>query len=368
MKIIHTEASCGWGGQEIRILTEAQGMIKRGHTVELLCPEDSVIYRESDRYGVTAISLDIRRKNLTGLFRVWSYFKKHGSSIDVVNTHSSTDSWLVALAFLFVKHPPGLVRTRHLSTRINKKWSTYWLYQKAATHIVVTGAKLKEQLINENHFSPNKITSVPTGIDLGQYMPTSSKSASALGLSEGFIYVGILATLRDWKGHEDLFDALGLLKNDFHNLRCLVVGDGPYHEKLVEHAESKGILALIDFVGHQENPVPWLQAMSIFVLPSWGDEGVSQSLMQAMACALPVICTDVGSQTEVIDHGVSGLIVGTRKPSEVAQAIKMLLENEDYSKKLAARARQVAIDKCGIDLMLDRMEKIFLSSAPNLSN
>ena len=67
MRILHTEASLGWGGQEIRILTEAAGMIARGHSVELVCPPDARIFSEAGRYGVRANALPVARKRPFGL-------------------------------------------------------------------------------------------------------------------------------------------------------------------------------------------------------------------------------------------------------------------------------------------------------------
>ena len=98
MKILHTEASRGWGGQEIRILTEAAGMIARGHAVELACPADARIFAEAPRYGIPAHALPIGRKNLAGLRAMRAFLRDH--PCDVINTHSSTDTWLVALASL----------------------------------------------------------------------------------------------------------------------------------------------------------------------------------------------------------------------------------------------------------------------------
>ncbi|MEK7206532.1 MAG: glycosyltransferase family 4 protein, partial [Pseudomonadota bacterium] len=113
MHIVHTEASRGWGGQEIRVLTEAEGMIRRGHRVTLLCPPDARILAEAGLRNVPVAVLPIGRKRLRGILAVYRWLKANPA--DVVNTHSSTDTWLVALAALLLKNPPPLVRTRHIS-------------------------------------------------------------------------------------------------------------------------------------------------------------------------------------------------------------------------------------------------------------
>lgn len=358
MKILHTEASCGWGGQEIRILTEARGMIRRGHDVHLVCPAEARIFKEAAAYDVPVTALPIGRKRLGPLLAMRRFLAGH--RFDVVNTHSSTDSWLAAVACRTLVGAPAIVRTRHLSTAVNNSWTTRWLYEKACAHVVVTGEALKAQLVRDNGFTAARLTSVPTGIDLDRFQPLPRNAArKALGLPEDSVYVGILATLRDWKGHTVLFEALSLLLPAIPALRLLIIGDGPYRDRLDLRAKALGITDRIDFVGHRDDAEKWLPALDVFALPSWGDEGVSQALMQAMACALPIVTTPVGSLTEVIHDGQTGLIVPPRNPQALADAIADLLGHPDKAASLGAAARALAESRCGESLMLDRMEEIF---------
>lgn len=358
MKILHTEASCGWGGQEIRILTEARGLIRRGHQVELACPAEARIFAEAPAYGVPVHALPIGRKKLRCLFALRDFLQQH--RFDVLNTHSSTDSWLAALACRTLADAPAIIRTRHLSTPVNRGWTTRWLYEQGCAHVVVTGEALKRQLVNDNGFSAEHMTSVPTGIDTARFcLRERSAVREALGLSSTAVYVGILATLRDWKGHTVLFEALASLLPQRPELRLLVIGDGPYRDRLDSKAEALGLTDRIDFVGHRTDAELWLAALDVFALPSWGDEGVSQALMQAMACALPIVTTPVGSLTEVIHDGATGLIVPPRDAVALAAAIARLLDDSSLAGRLGQAARKLAEERCGEALMLDRMEDIF---------
>lgn len=358
MKILHTEASCGWGGQEIRILTEARGLIGRGHQVELVCPAEAQIYAAAPDYGVPVRALPIGRKNLRGLLELHGFLRQR--HFDVVNTHSSTDSWLAALACRTFADAPPVVRTRHLSTPVNRGWATRWLYEHGCAHVVVTGEALKKQLETDNGFPADHMTSVPTGIDTVRFSPCDRDAVrAALGLPVAAVYVGILATLRDWKGHTVLFDALSQLLPARPELRLLVIGDGPYRDRLDARASALGLSEYIDFVGHRTDAELWLAALDVFTLPSWGDEGVSQALMQAMACALPIVTTPVGSLTEVIHDGKTGLIVPPRDAQALAAAIVSLLDDPQLAARLGKAARRLAEERCGEALMLDRMEAIF---------
>src|SRR5215471_7699891 len=113
LSILHTESSLGWGGQEIRILSESRGMILLGHDVKLICPAESRIFAEAPRWSVPVFALPIGKKRLVGLKCMVEWLRV--SQCHVVNTHSSTDSWLTAVALLALSWPCAMVRTRHIS-------------------------------------------------------------------------------------------------------------------------------------------------------------------------------------------------------------------------------------------------------------
>lgn len=356
LHIVHTEASLGWGGQEIRILSEAVGMLRRGHHVALLAPQEARIFQEAAQHGVPAIALPIGRKNLRGVLALRKWLRLN--SCDVINTHSSTDSWLAALATRLLPKAPAIVRTRHISALIPDNAASRWLYQSATVHIATTGERLRQQLIEHNGFAPQSMTSVPTGIDLARYAPGDRTAARVqLGLPSDAPIVGIVATLRSWKGHAYLLQAFAAL--DMPQARLLIVGDGPQRENLQREIAQLGIEARVLMPGNQQDVVPWLHAMDVFVLPSFANEGVPQALMQAMGCGLPVISTPVGSITEAVSDDHNGRIVPARDAASLRQAIAELLRDPGQRRRLGEAARRTAEEKFGLDLMLDKMETIF---------
>jgi glycosyltransferase involved in cell wall biosynthesis len=356
LKIVHTEASCGWGGQEIRILSEATGLIERGHNVHLLCPPQAKIYTEAQRAGLPVTPLPIGRKGVKGIIAMHRWLEQHRP--DLVNTHSSTDSWLSALARVTISPGPAIVRTRHISAPIPNNTATRWLYTSGADHIVTTGERLREQLIHDNGFSGERITSIPTGIDTRRFILGDRVAARRrLGLDESALYVGIVATLRSWKGHKHLIQAVAKL--DQPNLRLLIVGDGPGRETLTALCQQLLPGERSQLVGHQNNTEDWFRAIDIFCLPSYANEGVPQALMQAMLTALPIVTTPVGSISELISDGVTGLIVPHSQPEMLAAALRRLIDDPPLAARLGAEAHSYALQHCSRETMLDRMEAVF---------
>ena len=359
LAIVHTEASLGWGGQEIRILSEARGLMQRGHGVKLLCPAEARIHAEAPAWGVPAVALPIGKKRVRGVRALIDWFR--AERCDVVNTHSSTDSWLVGLALTTLGRPFPVVRTRHISAPVPRNPATRWLYERVASRIVTTGEALKRQLVEVNGFDAAKIDSVPTGIDSGRFCPGDRAAArAALGLPAGKTLVGIVATLRDWKGHKYLIEALARLAEA---VELLIVGDGPQREALEAQAAKLGLAARIRFAGNQADVVPWLRAMDVFALPSYANEGVPQALVQAMLVGLPCVSTTAGSISELAAHEATALVVPQKNAHALATALERLIDDPDLRRGLGEAARAHCAERFSEKTMLDRMEAIYANVA-----
>lgn len=374
MKILHTENSIGWGGQEIRILTEAAGMIRRGHQVQLIAPRESRIFEEAPARGVPVTALPIAKKRLAGLLALRAWLK--ANPVDVINTHSSTDSWLAALACATLSGAPPsapvppIVRTRHVSAPVSTNAATRWLYTRAASAIVTTGEALKDQLVRDNGFPGERIVSIPTGIDLTRFAPVAHPAQqratrARLKLPPDKRIIGIVATLRSWKGHRFLIEAFAALKRADSHL--LIVGAGPQREALEQLVAQLGIGGQVTLAGNQTDVVPWLQCMDLFALPSYANEGVPQAILQAFACGLPVVTTGAGAIPEVARDGETGLIVKMQDAAALAHGLTRLLDDAPLRARLGANGLAQAQARHGIDPMLDRMEAVFMRAAGKLN-
>jgi glycosyltransferase involved in cell wall biosynthesis len=355
MRILHTESSLGWGGQEIRVLTEARGVGARGHEVAIAAPREARILAAAPDYGVEAIELPIARKGLRGALAVGRLLSAR--PFDVVNTHSSTDSWLVALACASRGRAPSIVRTRHISSPVPRNFASRWLYRQAV-HTITTGERLRLQVIAETGADPARVVSIPTGIDLSRFRPGDRAAArSQLRLAPAETLIGIVATLRSWKGHLHLLEAFARLERSA--TRLVIVGDGPMRGAIERRAAELGIAAQVTLVGNQRDVAPWLQAIDLFCLPSYANEGVPQALAQAMACGLPVVTTPVGSIEELVADGRTGVIVPPSDPGALARALAALLADPARRARLGQCAADEARSRLGDDAMVEAMIRVF---------
>jgi len=322
LTIVHSESSIGWGGQELRILTEAVGLQQRGHEVHLVCPVNAPILDEARRRGLPATALPIGRRTVRAVRTLRAWLKKQRP--DVLNTHSSTDSWLAAVASRMVGRRLPIVRTRHISAAVGRDPLSRWLYARGADKVVTTGERLRKTLVSDLHLPDEHIVSVPTGIDTQRFCAGDRSAArQRLGLPADSTIIGIVATVRTWKGHQYLIDAVRRI--DHGDLTLLIVGDGPIH----------------DVVTRQVN------------------ESVPQAIVQAMSCQLPVVSTPIGAIDEAVVHQQTGLMVPPKQVEPLADALRRLIDDEPLRHRLGSAGRSRAIARFGTERMLDDMEAIF---------
>jgi glycosyltransferase involved in cell wall biosynthesis len=355
LRILHTEASTGWGGQEIRILTEAQTFRAHGHDVLIAANAGSEIAANAERYGVPLTLLPLTHRNLPSVLAVRRFL--HEFRPDVVNTHSSIDSWLVALARLGLKPRPRVVRTRHLSARVPRNFASRWVYNRGTDFVMTTGEAIVADLSADGFVPRERLAAVPTGIDADIFRPGDKAAArAALGLPQGRVLFGIVATLRSWKGHSYLLDALKIVGDPL--LHVVIVGDGPQQQNIEAQIAALGIAQQVTLAGRQSDVAAYLQSLDMFVLPSWANEGVPQALLQAIAAGLPVISCPVGGIPECTAGLETVTLVAPKDAAALAGAMKTAITARPDAGRLE-RARQTIVDQYSREVMYRRALRHF---------
>lgn len=322
IKVLHTESSLGWGGQEIRVLTEAKIYSKYGHEVIVAADKTSMIAKRAHLYSVRCNGINLQKKRLADLFSLRKLIKEVRP--DVISCHSSTDHWLSALARLTLNRKPAIVRTRHISTHVHRKLSSKWLYNNGCESIMTTSESIKDDLTRDK-FVRTPATSVPTGIDTDIFVPGNKlKQRKLLKLPQKHFIFGIAATLRSWKGHSDLIEAFNLLKNPLCTL--IIIGDGPQMENCKKLAKNSSYPENIKFIGDLQNIVPYLQGMDCFVLPSYANEGVPQALLQAMSVGLSIISCPVGGIPETLRNYKRAILTKPKSPELLSKAMLKIMK------------------------------------------
>jgi len=160
IKVLHTEWSDGWGGQEIRIINEMIAVREQGVEVFLACRDHAIIKQKALDNNIEVFTLPFRgNADFKTLFSIKNIIKSN--QIDIVNTHSGKDTWVGGLAAKLAG--VKFIRTRHLSNPINPSRTNF--INELADYIFTTGETVRADMINNNRIKPEKIQSIPTLID-----------------------------------------------------------------------------------------------------------------------------------------------------------------------------------------------------------
>lgn len=356
--ILHTESSLGWGGQERRILAEAVAMRDRGHRLLLVGDPRGELLPRGERAGFTVFPLSFGGwRNLAAGLALRRLLRREG--VDLLNTHSSLDSWVGTLARAGLAKP-FLVRTRHLSTPVKSSFPTRRLYQAPAA-IITTGQATKELLQRRVAAAADKIFSIPTGVSLTEFAPRAADTflRRRLGIGEDSFVWGMVAVLRSWKGHLYALEALKELIDAGLKTHLLVVGEGPYRSLIEPRLKELGLTAQVRLVGYQEEVAPWLALMEVVVMASYAHEGVPQAALQALAMGKPVVGTKVGGIPEVILPGKTGLLVPPKDPGALARAVRELWEQPELRRALGRQGRELVVQKYSLEQMAATVEAVY---------
>jgi glycosyltransferase involved in cell wall biosynthesis len=301
IRVLHTEWSNGWGGQEIRVINEMIAVRKEGVDVFLACRDDSVIRRKALENNIKVFTLPFRGnsdfKTLFGLNKIIKTY-----SIDIINTHSGKDTWVGGLAAKLA----GIkfIRTRHLSNRISPARTNF--INELADYIFTTGESVREDMIKYNRIKPELIQSIPTGIDVDVFDPVlydREVCRQQFNLQEDEVAIGIIAVLRQFKRHDLFLEMARLLVDSYPDKKLvfLLAGDGPQKDNIVSLIDQLELTSKVRMLGHVGQVPELLTALDAFVLSSDSKEGVPQSVMQALLMNKSVVATNSGSTRDLLN-------------------------------------------------------------------
>lgn len=357
--VLHTEESNGWGGQEIRILHEMLGIKGRGYKVILATPSHTNIFERANKAGIETFDVRMNKSDLLkGAFELAKIIREQ--KVSIINTHSSKDSWMGSIAGRFsgVK----IIRTRHISSELNKSPMTRLVYGPLCDAIITTGDFIKNQLIAGLRLPGDKIVSIPTGIDTEKF---SSANGDRIRSELGFqpypddIIIGSAAALRSWKGHEYLVKAMPILLRDYPDIKMVFAGEGPMRAAIEGWIDEAGVGKSVFLLGHREDVADVIKSFDISLLASYASEGIPQFVLQSMAAGKAVIGTTAGGIPEVVRDGVNGLVVPPRDPEAIAGAVKKIISTSGLKEKMGEAGRVMALEKHSTKNMLDDLELLY---------
>jgi glycosyltransferase involved in cell wall biosynthesis len=202
---------------------------------------------------------------------------------------------------------------------------------------------IRETLLSAG-VSESRVRLINNGIPLpaaGACGGTDTRQIAAqFGVDAGEVCIVNTGRLTHQKSQKTIIDAARLLKNRGRNFKYLIAGEGELRDELQRHIAESGLADRVKLVGFTDRIADLLSIATVFVLPSY-DEGMPISLLEAVACQVPVVATNVGAIENVIKDKISGLLISPGSPEQLAAAIEQIVDDPARGRAFADRAYQV---------------------------
>jgi glycosyltransferase involved in cell wall biosynthesis len=353
--VLHTEASLGFGGQERRILRELEGLDPRRFRGLLLCQPGARLGQVTEERGIPTLRLKLRSAyDPLAFVQIIRLLRRE--RVDILHAHSSRDAWLFGAAGKLLRIP--VFRTRHLLTRIGGRY----VYTHLTDTIITVSEGVRRYLISRG-ISGEKIIAVPTGINLKRFDPARTDLADMrahFGIPRDAFVIGIIAVLRNAKGHRFLLRAVKQLVPEFPRIKLLIAGTGPQEQNIRNLIRELGLENQVMMLGHQDDIPSLLKALDAFVLPAQ-EEALGTALIEATAMGVPVIATRVGGIPEVL--GEAGLLFEPEDVEALVNHLRTLIRSPELAARLRAQGAARARELYDENLMVRRTEELYREAA-----
>jgi glycosyltransferase involved in cell wall biosynthesis len=363
LRILQTNFHRGWGGQPARILMASKGLSERGHEVVVAAPAGSQLATRSREAGLETFeeARFLKPKHLAAaLADVAALRRLLGSGrFDLVDAHGSQDVWTVAAATTLASRPPAFVFTRHNTKRVADHLANRYLYRKCIDHLIVASASVLERyrpFLERGDLSPDRISVVHSSYREDRFHPAvdGAEIRRELGAAErGARLVGVVGRLVPDKGGTYFLKAVSRIASRFPSARFLFVGTGTEEERLRRETEELGLVDRVRFLGFRDDIPGITAALDLSVLPSVDCDASSAVLKEAMAVGRPVIATDIGGASEIVQHGSTGLIVPPADPEALAGAMAQILGKEDCGRSMGEAGTRRVRELFGRDRLVE---------------
>jgi glycosyltransferase involved in cell wall biosynthesis len=339
MRVLMVDSERTWRGGEAQLRLLVEGLLEDGVAVELAAPPGSEIYKRTRKLDVRFHPVSIAGgMDVVSAWRLRGVIRRGG--FDVVHSHASHAHSVafLACAAIAADRRPRQVVSRRVDFAVATNRLSGVKYRHGADLYLAISNGVRDVLI-ECGIPAEKIRLVPSGIDLDKFLRVRGNDyvKSEFGIEDDTQVVGNIAALAPHKSQADLIQAAKIVAAEFPNAKFLIVGEGELRARLESLVGELGLGGRVVLTGFREDPLEILSTFSCFALSSYL-EGLGTSVMDAQAMGVPVVATRTGGVPDIVEDGVSGLLVPPRDPAALAGAISRLLRDGDLRQRLAKTA------------------------------
>ena len=377
MKILQLFSDWKWTGPADPVTNLCKALEKRGHDVTFahgkppLPVEDSLEKRVLERgvKATTQFRLNHAVKvyhpssiwdNLCDISTLTRYLRQE--KFDLLNVHHSHDHILGGIAARRAKCSTVVIRTDHKRDSIKPTLGNRFLISNLTDGMITFSERARKEDAEHFGLPVERVTRISPALDLDRY---DSKKAfkdmrTVFGIGPNDIVIGMVARFQKYRRTEVFLEAVQTIAKEFPTVKVLLVGrSGQIQKSVIKPMKQLGVEKWIILAGYRtEDYLDTLACMDIFLFLMAGSDGTARALREAMAMGKPIIVANRGMLPELIEDGVSGLVVNDT-PEELARAVLHLLHHPEMREALGKGAWEKAHREFRLDRQAEAVEKFY---------
>lgn len=371
MTVVHLATRLTLAGVGNVVKTLVMGFDASSYSTETWCLEDlDVVGEELRAAGRAVLNLQkCRRRDLPLFFRLATLIRQN--HVDILHCHDEL-SWFygtIGARFGGLKRIVFTVHGRRFDTSARHTWEQSILGSMSAA-VVCVSSSLRQEMIEKVGISSSKAIVIRNGTPIPAVhtaVRMRQQARRGLRISDSAIVIGSIGRLDPVKNLDLLLEASADVLDRIPNIEIILAGEGPSKEKLLQKAVRLGISNKVHFLGLRKDVPDLLSAIDIYTCTS-DREGISLSILEAMAAERAIIATAVGGNLELIESGKTGLLIDRGDRPALAGAIAALANDTGHRQRLGRQAAQAVETNFSVERMLldyDRLYHSLISTCPN---
>jgi glycosyltransferase involved in cell wall biosynthesis len=359
INILYVDSSEIFGGGQISLLELLKGIDRKKFRPSVILSRAGRLKNEVEKIGLECDIIPMPKIRPYTAFALKGTIKKLADFIkknQVSIVHTNTSRATVYTVLGTKKSGIPVIWNARIPHR---DWLLDWFICPRLARIIAVSKAVKERL---SWLKEDKVEIIYNGVDIQRFSPGSAQNEvrKKFRINSGDIVIGTVGRLSPEKGLEHLISAMRKVVDVLPQTKILIVGkeDVRYSLYLQAKINELELSSHVFFAGFHDDVPQILRCMDIFCLPSL-TEGFNRSLLEAMACSLPVVATNVGGNIEIVQDGVNGLLVPPRNSDALASAITELMEDRQKAQKMGLEGRRLVEENFSIEENVMRMENLY---------
>ncbi len=362
IRVLHVVLSLGTGGLENGIVNTINGSEQKRFKIDVVCLRE--LGELGDRVNNTNTQVFFEPSLSSGLANAIKAIRKvhKKNRYHIIHTHG----WATMLAgylagklegdTLVINGEHGTLYYKSLLQRLAQRF----LFNQMKINLSVSAALVKEVSkkfgVSEDIFHP-----ILNGVDVAKFKPLPEQRARVRqewGIDDSTFIIGSVGRLVTVKNYPSLLRAFKEILENVSNAKLVFAGDGPNRAKLETLANDLQIADKVIFLGRREDVPAVMNGYDIFVLPSFR-EGLSNTILEAMASGLPAVVSNVGGSPEIVLHGETGHLFEVDNTNQIAGFIVDLLQDKKALEDMSKTAREHVVKNYSLQAMVNNYQAVY---------